>query len=452
MTAYLNADTQGVPLRVFCPQEFKLWSEQQAPNTVNWLRATGYQGEGLALIPAENGELSEVVFVTADPADFFATGELPVKLPATQYRLHCDEQYREALAFGWAVGCYRFERYRDATSERGVLAVADEKLADRINISAAATALVRDLVNTPAADMMPVDLAAIAQRLCDQFAGEYSEIVGDQLLEQGYPMIHAVGRASDHQPRLIDFNWGEPEYPKVTLVGKGVCFDSGGLDLKNRTGMRHMKKDMGGAAHVLGLAQMIMASGLPVRLRVLIPAVENAVSGNALRPGDVIKTRSGKTVEIDNTDAEGRLILGDALLEADTDDPDLLVDFATLTGAMRVALGTELPGFFATSEQSASDLSTLAEDVSDPVWRMPLHQPYRSLLRSDVADLANTSGEAFGGAIIAALYLQEFVSSERDWMHFDVMAWNKRALPGKPTGGEAFGIRALFSYLERRYR
>jgi leucyl aminopeptidase len=299
--------------------------------------------------------------------------------------------------------------------------------------------------------MMPQNLADTAHDLAKTFNGTVKQIIGDDLLSQNYPTIHAVGRASVHAPQLIDLKWGDEKHPLITLVGKGVCFDSGGLDLKPASGMRNMKKDMGGSAHVLGLAQLIMANNLPIRLRVLISAVENAVSSNAMRPGDVITTRTGLTVEIDNTDAEGRLVLCDALAEADQENPELIIDFATLTGAMRVALGTELPGFFSTSTEVANGITLAGEKISDPVWRMPLATQYRDLLKSNIADISNCATVPFGGAITAALYLQEFVSKDTDWVHFDVMAFNVRTLSGRPLGGEAFGVRAVFDYLQARY-
>lgn len=286
--------------------------------------------------------------------------------------------------------------------------------------------------------------------MADEFGAKVRDIVGSELLEQNYPMIHAVGRASEHDPRLIDMTWGDPEHPKVTLVGKGICFDSGGLNMKPGDSMRLMKKDMGGAAHTIGLAYLIMANKLPVRLRLLIPAAENAVSGNAFRPGDVIPTRKGLTVEIDNTDAEGRLVLCDALFEGASEKPDLMIDFATLTGACRVALGTDLPGFFTNQKQLAGDLMQAGEKISDPVWNLPLFRMYKEALHSEVADMVNSVPGPFGGAITAALYLEAFVE-ETPWVHFDVMAWNRRALRGKPVGGEAMGMRAMFEYLRQRY-
>jgi leucyl aminopeptidase len=297
---------------------------------------------------------------------------------------------------------------------------------------------------------MPADLAKVTENLAKHYNGQVKQITGEQLLTENYPTIHAVGRASVHTPCLIDLTWGDTNNPQVTLVGKGVCFDSGGLDIKPAAGMRNMKKDMGGAAHVLGLAQLIMANKLPINLRVLIPAVENAVSSNALRPGDVVTTRKGLTVEIHNTDAEGRLVLCDALAEAENDEPELIIDFATLTGAMRVALGTELPGFFANNDEVAADITAAGLTNSDPVWRMPLHKPYEDLFKSTIADMTNCPAQPFGGAISAALYLQRFIE-KTDWVHFDIMAFNIRHLPGRPLGGEAFGIRAVYEYLAKRF-
>jgi leucyl aminopeptidase len=299
--------------------------------------------------------------------------------------------------------------------------------------------------------MMPVNIAQAALELAIQFDCGVRQVIGDELLVQNYPAIHAVGRASINTPRLIDLTWGDNKNPQVTLVGKGVCFDSGGLNIKPAGGMRNMKKDMGGAAHVLGLAQLIMAHNLPINLRVLISAVENAISSDALRPGDVINTRKGLTVEIHNTDAEGRLVLCDALAEAEYEKPELIIDFATLTGAMRVALGTELPGFFSNNDQIAADITAAGSKISDPVWRMPLYSPYENLFSSTIADMTNCPVQPFGGAIAAALYLQRFIG-KTDWVHFDVMAFNVRHLPGRPLGGEAFGIRAVFDYLAARFK
>lgn len=367
------------------------------------------------------------------------------------FELHADKQYHQAIAFGWLAGCYHYQTYKSEKTQFPTLIINDQPLVESVIIDNRAQSLTRDLVNTPAADMMPQHIAAAAIALTQEYGGDVKQIIGDDLLTHNYPTIHAVGRASENKPQLIDLTWGDENAPLITLVGKGVCFDSGGLDLKPAAGMRNMKKDMGGAAHVLGLAQLIMGNKLPVRLRVLIPAVENAVSANALRPGDVITTRSGMTVEIDNTDAEGRLVLCDAIDEAVNDQPEMLIDFATLTGAMRVGLGTELPGFFASNQETANALQTVGLTNSDPVWQMPLHTPYKSLLKSQVADLSNCAAGPFGGGITAALYLQAFTNAHHDWLHFDIMAWNVRALAGRPLGGEAFGVRTVYQYLATKY-
>ncbi len=430
---------------------FATWQSEQNSFVKNWLAQTGFNGEGISLLPNEQGELAQALFVDDNPEHFFACGDLIKQLPAGQYLLDCAEEHLEAIAFSWTVGRYNFDRYKQDEKAYPVLAIDNQEIVSKAIIMAEGTALVRDLINTPAADMMPKNLAEIAISLTEKFGGSVEQIIGDKLLDENYPTIHAVGRASIHKPRLIDINWGNDSDPKITLVGKGVCFDSGGLDLKPAAGMRLMKKDMGGSAHVLGLAHLIMASNLPIKLRVLIPAVENAVSSNALRPGDVITTRKGLTVEVDNTDAEGRLVLCDALDEAENDNPELLIDFATLTGAMRIGLGTELPGFFSTNDEIAMQVTSSGEVINDPVWRMPLYSPYKSLLKSNIADLSNCSPVPQGGAITAALYLQAFVKPETNWLHFDIMGWNTRALSGRPIGGEAFGIRAVFEYLNAKY-
>ncbi|QDP02110.1 leucyl aminopeptidase family protein [Thalassotalea sp. PS06] len=447
----INAENQGIPLHIINQKNYPTWLQAQPENVAQWLSATAYEGKGLSLIPATDGSIQGVVFATENCGEFFACGDLAKQLPAGQYLLHAEPDNKVAIAFAFLVGAYRFERYKSSGKSLPVLAVADENVVATATKLATATALVRDLINTPAGDMMPQHLSETSAQLAAEFAGEFTEIVGDDLLAENYPTIHAVGRASQHAPRLLDIRWGDKNAPKLTLVGKGVCFDSGGLDVKPAAGMRLMKKDMGGAAHVLGLARMIMAFNLNVNLRVLIPAVENAIAGNAFRPGDVITTRNGLTVEIDNTDAEGRLVLCDALDVALDDEPELIIDFATLTGAMRVALGTELPGFFATKDATAQGITEAGLNNQDPVWRMPLHQPYMSMLHSDIADISNCAAGPFGGAITAALYLQKFLPADVDWCHFDVMAYNIRPLPGRPKGGEAFGIRAVFDYLQARF-
>lgn len=451
MTSFLIANDSGTPLIVLNKDEYQTWLDSQSDFTQNWLQTSGFKSSGLSLIPNASGELAIALFVANDLSEYFACGNLIQQLPLGQYKLDTKTENVEAVAFGWAAGAYDFDRYKNNDKSLPVLAIDDQDLVDSTLKQFEATSLVRDLVNTPAADMMPQHLADVTESLAKEFGAEFSQIVGDDLLTHNYPTIHAVGRASCHAPRLLDLRWGDKSAPKVTLVGKGVCFDSGGLDVKPAAGMRYMKKDMGGSAHVLGLARLIMSFNLNIQLRVLIPAVENAISGNALRPGDVVTTRKGLTVEIDNTDAEGRLVLCDALDEAVNDEPEMILDFATLTGAMRVALGTELPGFFATKDETALGITNAGLGIQDPVWRMPLHKPYMDMLKSDIADMTNCASGPFGGAITAALYLQEFLPEDIDWCHFDIMAFNVRTLPGRPKGGEAFGIRAVFAHLQNKY-
>tara|TARA_R110000868_G_scaffold4278_1_gene27037 strand:- start:18045 stop:19415 length:1371 start_codon:yes stop_codon:yes gene_type:complete len=438
------------PLTLLAKSEFEPWLQQQ-PAAKDWLEASHYSGTGTALIPQPQGGCL-ALYVCESLDDPFACGELSASLPATDYVLTEDASAERLLniAFGWGVGAYRFTRYKENSKPQARLLLDDAGLVDKANQQIDAINLVRDLVNTPAQDMMPAQLSEVTRSLAEEFGGRFEEIVGDDLLTQNYPMIHAVGRASVHSPRLLDVRWGNPDSPAVTLVGKGVCFDSGGLNLKPGNYMRQMKKDMGGAAHVLGLARMIMSSGLDIHLRVLIPAVENAVSGNAFRPGDILPTRKGLTVEIDNTDAEGRLVLCDALAEAESEQPELIIDFATLTGACRVALGTELPGFFCNNRRVALALAEAGEAAAEPVWQLPLHKPYFEFMKSDIADLVNGAASPYGGAITAALYLEAFIDTT-PWVHFDIMAWNLRKLPGRPVGGEAMGVRAVYQYLSDCY-
>lgn len=451
----------STPITIINSESYEAWLDKQAPMITNWLTSNGYDGTGAITIPDSEGDLGRCIFGINPNADYFIAGDLALQIPAKRYSLdtsECAELYEDLEAFEtqfaitWALSCYRYTEYKKNDKALPTLALSSEKILSEAQAFAASTSLVRDLINTPASDLMPEDIATVSQQLAKEYGAHVNHLVGEQLLENNYPTIHAVGRASVHEPRLIDLTWGDENAPKVTLVGKGVCFDSGGLDLKPSGAMRLMKKDMGGAAHVLGLAKLIMDRSLPIRLRVLIPAVENAVSSNAFRPGDILTTRQGITVEIDNTDAEGRLVLCDALTEADSENPDLLFDFATLTGACRVALGTELPGFFSNDEQLAQELKDCGKQTQDLVWQLPLHAPYQDMLKSDIADTLNSAPTGFGGAITAALYLQLFVDKETPWVHFDVMAWNNRKLPGRPIGGEAFGIRAVYELLKQRYQ
>lgn len=444
-----------IPLIPVVEGAFGAWLEQQDDVRCRWLTTTGFKAKpgSFSLIPGADGQLRAVVAGIAKHDDLWALGSLPTTVPEGDYVLDATLEPRllEQLTLGWALGAYQFTRYKTPKRAPARLALDPACDAGRIQRQIAAITLVRDLINTPADDMMPEHLAEATQALGREFGAAVEQIVGDELLVRNFPIIHAVGRASIHPPRLLDLRWGDPSHPKVTLLGKGVCFDSGGLDLKPSSAMRLMKKDMGGAATVLGLARLIMSAHLPVRLRVLLAAVENAVAGNAFRPGDVLRSRQGLTIEIHNTDAEGRLILCDALAEAGNDRPDAMLDFATLTGAARVALGTEIPALFCNDEGLAVELLAAAEREQDPFWRLPLHRPYRDLLDSSVADMTNATESSYAGAITAALFLKEFVPVGIPWAHFDLMAWNLKTRPGRPEGGEAMALRAVFGWLEQRY-
>ena len=453
LCAKAGADT--VPVTPLAKADLPAWLDAQPPATSAWVKAVNFTAESgaTALLPGDDGRLARVLVGVSAVDDVWAFAGLPGSLPPGTYRIDAELDRRAATraALGWALGSYAFIRYRKSDKTFAQLvwpAAADHGEVER---TAAATWLVRDLVNTPAGDMGPAELADAARELAEEFEATIRITVGDDLVKRNYPAIHAVGRASPREPRLIDITWGRRDDPKVTLVGKGVCFDTGGLDIKPSSAMLLMKKDMGGAAHALGVARMVMMAGLPVRLRVLIPAVENVISGNAFKPQDVLKTRKGLTVEVGNTDAEGRLILCDALAEADTEKPALLIDFATLTGAARVALGPDLPALFANNVDLAADLLAASEEAADPMWRLPLWQGYRKGLDSRVADLNNVTSHGFAGAITAALFLESFVSRETPWAHLDTYAWNGSARPGRPEGGEALGMRAVYALIEKRF-
>ncbi len=445
----------SVPITSLGAGELEAWLAGQEPAVAAWVRANGFKakaGSILTLADAAGG-IGRVLAGIGGNDPLRDWGGVAERLPAGSYRIDADLDAAAAntAALGWALGTYVFDRYKEGRKDFADLVWP--AAADRVRVSSAATAtrLVRDLVTTPASDMGPEHLQEAARAVAAEFNASFRTIVGDDLLTQNYPSIHAVGRASDRAPRLIDFTWGPADAPKVTLVGKGVCFDTGGLDLKPASGMKNMKKDMGGAAHVLGLGRMVMAAQLPVRLRVLIPAVENSVAGNAMRPLDVIRTRKGITIEIGNTDAEGRVILADALAEAASENPSLIVDYATLTGAARVALGTELPALFSNDDRLAADAVAKGTAAADPVWHMPLWKPYRRLIEGKTADITNNPETPQGGAITAALFLAEFVGDRIPWAHLDVMAWNTSSRPGRPEGGEAMGMRAFFEVIAGRF-
>ncbi|MBS0194998.1 MAG: leucyl aminopeptidase family protein [Proteobacteria bacterium] len=451
---------RAVPLIAVDAASLSKYLGKHSERVRRWVEAAGFKAEANAtlLIPGEDGAPQAALVGVADVRDPFALSAGPFGLPPGIYALGkpgvANEGLRIELAdaiLGWGLGAYRFERYRKATRAPARLVLEDARTQTSEAFAILkATTLVRDLVNTPTEDMGPAELEAVALRLAKAYDGEVVTVLGDELLRENFPVIHAVGRASHRAPRLVKLHWGDPTHPHIVVAGKGVCFDTGGLNLKTGDGMRLMKKDMGGAAHALGLAQLVMATKLPIRLTVLIPAVENSVAGNAFRPGDVLVSRAGISVEVDNTDAEGRLVLCDALAYAAEMKPALVIDFATLTGAARVALGPELPALFCNDEALASDVLAAAARVRDPLWRMPLWKPYTSYLKSNVADTANSGSSRMAGAITAALYLQRFVPDALPWAHLDTYAWNDRDRPGHPVGGEALGLRAVYELLKAR--
>ncbi len=456
MPTYLTDDDDGaaMPLTALRPGDLDPWLDGRPESERRWVRAAGFRAKSASacLLPGADGGPAGAVAGLGDDGSLWDWAALPATLPAGVYRLDADGADWDAdrAALGWALGTYAYTRYRDSDARFATLvwpAGCDRAAVTR---AAQATVLVRDLINTPAEDMGPEELADAVYSVGNRHGATVEVTVLDDLRER-YPSVHAVGRASDRAPRMIDMTWGHEAAPKVTLVGKGVCFDSGGLDIKPAAGMKLMKKDMGGAAHALGLAQMVMAAALPVRLRLLIPAVENSISGSALRPLDVITTRAGLTVEIGNTDAEGRVILADALAEAAAEEPALLVDLATLTGAARVALGADLPALFCNDDDLAADLMAFGRVEDDPLWRLPLWRPYRRDIESRVADLVNATDGGLGGAITAALFLEAFVKPAAPWVHVDLMGWNTKGRPGRPEGGEAMGLRALYALIYDRF-
>ena len=452
---------RGEPARlihVVDKDSFTLWAKKQSPSRQSMLAAIRFDAKSVfqfaILQGKKDGEFEVVTCV--DKADALAPwclAKLGETLPAGKYRI--DEGEPGLAALGWMLSQHRFTRYKsDASEERGarVLLTGDVASIDPLVRLADATALVRDMVDTPASDMGPADLEA-AVRMSAKTSHAKVEVTHGDALAKGYPMITAVGGGAsrDRAPRLIELFWGQEDDPRIAIIGKGVCFDSGGLDIKPSSGMRLMKKDMGGAAHAIALARLIIGARLPVRLHLLIPAVENSISATAFRPGDIIASRKGLSVEVDNTDAEGRLVLGDALTRAAEEKPELMIDFATLTGAARVALGPDLPAMFANDEGLAADLAASAAAAHDPLWRMPLWDEYDDMLKSDLADLANSTDSPFAGSITAALFLRRFVDTGTPWAHFDTFAWSPSAKPGRPKGGAALGLRAAFAMLERRY-
>jgi leucyl aminopeptidase len=450
-------DGAGVPIRFVTPA---IWSETRAALDAParaFADAAGFEpksGRHL-LLPAADGSLACVLFGLDAPGnpsrDPFAAGRLPGLLPAGTYRLVAPADDARLAALAFALGSYQFSRYRKADDRQVRLQVPDGIDGEDLSRIVEGVFLARDLINTPANDMGPPELEAAARRLAERHGATIESIVGDDLLAKNFPLVHAVGRAAKGAPRLIDLRWGDAAAPRVTLVGKGVCFDTGGLDIKPDSAMLQMKKDMGGAASMLALAHMIMGRGLKLRLRVLIPAVENSISGDAFRPRDVYRSRKGVTVEVGNTDAEGRLILADALSLADEEAPELMVDMGTLTGAARVALGPDLPPFYTHDDELAAAIARHAAAENDPLWRLPLWPAYDGMLDSKVADLSNIGTGGFAGSIICALFLNRFVAAAKSWLHVDIYAWTPSAKPGRPEGGECQAARALYALLAERY-
>jgi leucyl aminopeptidase len=450
---------QPVPLHAVLAKDLERFLESARTSDARWLKATAFAAKDgeLALVPDPTGGLGAAVLGLGKGRDPHALALFPERLPAGVYTLGDVPSAFAGMraAYAWAIGSYAFERYRGkdkkGAKEHPRLVLPAGVDGESVSRIATGVFLGRDLINTPSNDMGPAELEDAARTVAERFGARIDVITGDELLRANYPMIHAVGRASVRAPRLIDIVWGEDRHPKVSLIGKGVCFDTGGLDLKNSSGMATMKKDMGGAACVLGLAHMIMDAKLPVRLRVMVPAVENSVSGSAYRPGDVIPSRKGLYVEIGNTDAEGRLVLADALTEADTENPALMFCLATLTGAARAATGMELPPFFTDDETLAADLARHGTEQNDPVWRLPLWRGYEPTVDSAIADINNAPDYPLAGAITAALFLNRFISKTQSWAHFDIPAWIDRPKPGRRKGAEANAIRAMFAVIEQRY-
>ncbi len=459
MTLHLDSPistfgTACTPIVAIHADQFEKFITSASAIMRSWIAATGFVAKPHthSLIPSATGAIDTVLVGVGDVNDLFALSHLPLTLPEANYTFvpNAGSLNAYAAAFGWQMGSYQFSRYKKPLRQPAALVMANSAETRHAVNTFISTKLIRDLVNTPSEDLGPEQMADCAQQLALEFGAIFREWAGDNLLKHNFPAIHAVGRASDRAPRLIELTWGEPKNPRVAVVGKGVCFDTGGVNIKGADGMRWMKKDMGGGAHALGLARLIMAEKLPVYLHMLVPAVENSISGNAYRPGDVIATRKGLSVEIGNTDAEGRVILADALAFAAESDPAIIIDFATLTGAARVALGPELPAIFCNDESWTSALIDASKKTCDPLWRMPLWQPYNALIEPAIADLNNTGGPQ-AGAVTAALFLEHFIPKGQAWIHIDLFAWNPKSRPGRPEGGEAQTLRATLEMLRSRF-
>jgi leucyl aminopeptidase len=458
----MNLDSNvSVPLWLLYENEIDAWRATQSPQMARWVVEQNFKGEKhrVVLLPDALGGLAAAVGGLGrrqGELSLWHAAGLAERLPPRRFHLVQEFTAEEAtqLCLGFAYGAYRFDRYRSAKGDSASVEAPANADVPFITLAAEAQRMARDWINTPAGDLGPVQFAAAAQRLAARHQAAYRDWVGEKLLEANFPAIHAVGRASSEAPRLVELRWAPPTqeaYPRLTLVGKGVCFDSGGLDIKPGSGMALMKKDMGGAAVALALAHMLMSVKIRAKLRVLVPMVENSIGGNAYRPGDVLSTHKGLTVEIGNTDAEGRLVLCDALAFADAEHPDLIIDFATLTGAARVALGPELPALFGNDDSVVEELARISAAEHDPLWPMPLWQNYEDELASKIADLNNVASSTFAGAIFGALFLKRFVNESTPWLHLDLYAWNSKDRPGRSVGAEAQGLRAVYRYLVNRY-
>ncbi|MBN9228391.1 MULTISPECIES: leucyl aminopeptidase family protein [Legionella] len=447
---YTVDSTRPVPLYFMSPKQ---WEEQRPTLTAvehNYFEQMQFNGTlgDCCLFYNADGLLEKAYIGTGDDNQVLAMAHAAELLPVNTYQVQ-DTCTQEAVLY-WALAQYRFEKYKKNSTAPRILVVEPQML-DEVLQLAQTHFLVRDLINEPASDLGPKEMADAVATLAHTYNAKFEQWIGNELLHDNFPAIHAVGRAAQSEPRLLSLTWGNEENPRIALVGKGVCYDTGGLNIKSAYGMRIMKKDMGGAAHVIGLAQWIMAHNLPIHLHLLIPAVENAIGPNAYRPGDILVMRNGLTVELDNTDAEGRLILADALVKACEGQPDLLIDFATLTSSARVSVGTEMSAFFTNNEALATGIIDASHKAVDPVWRLPLFTPYEKFLRSSIADMTNCSDHPYAGAIIASLFLQRYITKTTPWIHFDIMAWSEQSKPGKPEGGEVMGLRAVMEYLLRVY-
>lgn len=458
MSLLAKKTAKSIRITPLAPETLESWLKKQDARTRNWVKTSGYTASNgsLLMIPKGDGTLDQVLFGAGKDDSLYTYADLPTRLPPHKDGYYIDAKHDAAratqVALGWILGCYSFSRYKKSNKkDRAALIWPQNADKNYVNIATAAIYHTRDLINTPANDLGPDELEAAIRKTARQFGAKIAKtILGKDLVKKNFPAIYEVGKASPRAPRLVDFTWGNPKHPKVTLVGKGVVFDTGGLNIKTENYMLLMKKDMGGAGGVLAIAHMIMAAKLPVRLRVLVSIVENSVAGNSFRPGDVIHTRKGLTVEIGNTDAEGRLILSDALTLATSEKPALVIDMATLTGAARAAMGPDIPAIFCNNDSVADDLLAASKKVEDPLWRFPLWQPYKDQLASKIADTNNIGG-GLGGHITAALFLEKFIEHNTPWVHIDTNAYNNASKPGRPEGGEALGVRACFEMIQTRF-